>query len=566
MEITTGNPSELTHRDSSSAVEKAPKSWAFSQLPGLNPVFLDYIERFDRLGDFFAVDYRRLHNRWEETSEWKNTVKEDLVEGLLQDARRWESRKKTIENIEALRDPDTLAVVTGQQVGIFGGPLLTFYKALSAILWAENLSRATGRKAVPVFWMETSDHDFFEINSIRMLDIEGKETALALTNAPSEKRRIVGSILLNGEIEQLLRRLYHLLPANSYRGFFFELLSSCYRPDVTFGEAFGKLFSQIFAEDGLILFDAENPRCKRAAVPLLKRILTSTEQLNDLLEKSTDAVKRKGYMPQIKPQADRMQLFIKEGDIRIPLGVDGSILYDDRKPVKLEKKKLLQLASEEPERFLPKVSLRPMMQDYLFPTAAYLAGPSEIAYFAQLKPLYHHLEVRMPAIIPRLSLTLLEKKVTKIFDRFNFTPEELSRGSQALIDHYLETDSNNDLVGLFAEARKKWEQIHDLLNAGLTRIDPTLEHPVEKTLSRCQQGLLVLEDKARTALERKNETTVSQIRKLCIHLFPNGVLQERRYGLPYYFSRYGRSLFQKIRRQAQLDLFRHQLIELGDEN
>ncbi len=532
----------------------------------MNALFLDYIERFERLGDFFAVDYRTLYDRWEGVAEINNAVKEDLVEGLLQDARRWESRKKTLENIEALRHPDTLAVVTGQQVGLFGGPLLTYYKALSAILWAQNLSRVTGRKAVPIFWMETSDHDFYEINSVRLLDTEGREVTLSLTNAPPEKRRIVGSILLNGEIEQRLRSLYHLLPANSYRGFFFELLSSCYRPEVTFGDAFAKLFSQVFAEDGLVLFDAENSLCKRAAAPLLERILSDPRRLNELLEESTEAVRRKGYQPQIKPQGERMQLFLKEGNIRVPLGIDGSVLHDDGKPAELGKQELLKLAAREPERFLPKVSLRPVMQDFLFPTAAYLAGPSEIAYFSQLKPLYDHLEVRMPAIVPRLSLTLLEKKVTKIFKRFSFSPEELSRGPQTLINQYLEGDPKNDLVGLFAEARKKWEEIHDLLNVGLRRIDPTLENPVEKTLMRCQQGLHVLEEKARLALERKNETAVTQIRKLCLHLFPNGVFQERRYGLPYYFSRYGRSLLQKIRRQVQPDLFRHQLVELGDED
>jgi bacillithiol biosynthesis cysteine-adding enzyme BshC len=541
------------------------KSIPFHNLPGFNPIFLDYIRNFNKVSAFFNIDYRKPPEKWVIQQNAPEAPKEFLIEGLLQDADRWKCRKKTIKNIETLRDPKCLAVITGQQVGLYGGPLYTYYKALSAILWAKQIKKVTGRPTVPIFWMETSDHDFYEVNHARLLDLQGQEVSLALSQAPNEKRRVVGSIPLNGEIEQLTRRLYHILPANSYRGLYMEILSSCYRQGVTLGDAFAQLFSKLFSDDGLILFDTENKTCKKDAAPLLDKILASTEVLNQLLEESTKAVAKKNYPPQISPHRDRMQLFYKEGEIRIPITDDGRLLYDDNTDKNLGIAELRKIASDNPDRFLPKVSLRPIIQDYLFPTAAYCAGPTEIAYFAQLKPLYEHLGITMPVIIPRLSITLLETKIKKILEKYQFTPEQLNRGAQELINEMIESDSSNDVVGLFAEARKKWEDLNHHLTLGLIRIDPTLQNPTEKTLSRWQQGLQVLEEKARAALSHKSQTLVAQTEKACTHLCPNGVLQERRYSLQYYLFRYGRSLFDRIRAQTKIDLFKHQLINLSDE-
>jgi len=539
-------------------------SWEFSRLPGLNPIFLKYIEDYDAVSQFFSVDYRNLIGNPSYFKNIQNEVKPELVEGLLEDAAKWHCRRRTIDNIEALREPDTIAVLTGQQVGLFGGPLLTFYKAISAVLWAHEIETATGRKTVPIFWMETTDHDFFEVNHIRLLNLESEEENLSIQNAPAEKRRIVGSITFNGEIEQVLRRLYHILPNNSFRGAFIELLDTCYRPDSTFGDAFARFFTNLFGEDGLILYDANNHRGKQAAKLLVDKMLDATDDINQLLFDITNHVTSEGFPAQIQIQSDRMQLFYAENDIRYPITVKGAIQYDKSSQADLGIEELRKIASQYPERFLPKVSLRPIFQDYLFPTAAYLAGPSEIAYFSQLKPLYERLQVPMPAIIPRLSLTIIEAKIKKILERQHLSPEQLRRGPQALITDYLETDPGNDLVGLFAEARKMWEDLHDHLIYGLIQIDPTLENTAEKNLSRWQQGMHVLEEKARHSLEVRNTTIVSQIKKACLHLLPNSIFQERRYGTIYYLARYGRPLAQKIRSLTSITNFRHQLIDMEE--
>lgn len=542
------------------------KSISYRRLPGLNPIFLDYVENFEQVSSFFEADYRQPLGRWSHLNGTTNIHRSDLVDGLLEDAKRWEGRKQTMKNIEALAKPETLAVVTGQQVGLFGGPLFTFYKALSAVLWAKEVQKATGRPTVPIFWMETSDHDFYEINTIRILDLDGDEITLSLSNPPKEKRRVVGSITFNGEIEQLVHRLWGLMPANTYRGPLLEMLGTFYRPGETVGGAFARLYNYLFGDDGLILFDAENARCKKAAAPLLERILDSSDVLNELLEESTAAIQERGYPAQISPQKDRLQLFYKDGDVRVPISGDGTLLHEEKPAEPLGLRELRRRVGDSPEQFLPKVSLRPIIQDYLFPTAAYLGGPSEIAYYAQLKPLYDHLGVKMPVIIPRLSLTLVEGKINKILEKYNFTPEQLSKGEQELVNEQLESDSSNDLVGLFAEVRRKWEEINEQLSFGLMRVDPTLQHPVEKTMSRLQQGLSVLEEKARAALARKHDTLVSQVKKCSTHLAPGGQLQERRFSLQYYLVRYGRSLSQRIRSQAQIDLYRHQLIYLEEED
>ena len=546
-----------------------PKSISFRRLPGGNALFFDYIDDFERTRDFFHFDYRQPLSEWKPLAEARTHSFCDrgpLIAALLRDAERWGGSAQTLRNIEALRDPQTLAVVTGQQVGLFGGPLFTFYKAIATILWARAIQKSTGRRTVPVFWMETSDHDFFEVNHIRLLNLEGEEVLLSLTNPPEEKRRVVGSIVLNGEVEQLVQRLWTLLPPSSYRGQKLELLSTCYHPGETLGGAFAKLYSYLFKEDGLILYDAENKPSKKSLTPLLDHIISSGKDLNRLLHEATHAVNRAGYSPQIQPQEDRLQLFARIGDVRVPISSSGTLLHDGDPPEQLGIDNLRRKAAEHPEFFLPKVSLRPIFQDYLFPTVAYIAGPTEIAYFAQLKPLYDRLEVTMPAIIPRLSATLIEGKVKKVLEKYQFTPEQLRSGTSKLINQILESDSTYDLVGLFARAREKWSEIRDNLLVGMMAIDPTLDHPVEKTLERWLMSLDVLEEKARAAMRRKNEMLVSQINKACMNLMPGGQLQERRFSLPYYMVRYGSALWQKIKSQVKLDLYRHQLIYLEDES
>jgi bacillithiol synthase len=259
-----------------------------------------------------------------------------------------------------------------------------------------------------------------------------------------------------------------------------------------------------------------------------------------------------------------LQLFYRDGDVRVPISTAGTLLHDQKPHEKTGIEELRRRAATNPELFLPKVSLRPMVQDYLFPTLAYIAGPAEIAYMAQLKPLYEHLGVPMPAIVPRISATLIEAKVEKVLEKYNFTPEQLRLGAGNLINLLLESNPGNDLVSIFADARQKWEEVRDALTLGLMAIDPTLEHPVEKTLEHWRQGLELLEQKAQGALRRKNETLVSQINKAVANLLPGGQLQERRFCLPYYQSRYGRNLSQRLRSQAQIDLYRHQLIYLGE--
>jgi len=542
------------------------KSISFSRLPGGNPIFQDYVKSFERVRHLYSVNYPDPPAQWSSVTHRQGTTEDrtDLVEGLLDDARRWNCTRQTRQHIEALRHPDTLAVVTGQQVGLFGGPLYTFYKATAAVLWAQALQALTGRLAVPVFWMETSDHDFHEVNHIRMLDPGGDEALLQLPHAPEEKRRIVGTITLNGEIEKLIQRLWALLPANTYRGPFLEQLRSFYHPGETLGDAFARFMAHLFGEDGLVLYDAENARCKKPLAPLWDRILASSPELNRLLTEATQQVHRSGYPPQIQPQNDRLQLFLRTGDVRVPVTLRGELLHDGRPPEKLGLEELRRRAERHPELFIPKVSLRPVVQDYLFPTAAYIAGPAEIAYLAQLLPLYRQLGVTPPAVIPRLSVTLIESKVRKVLDKYNFTPEQLRLGADPLIHQLLSADPSNDPVSLFAGARRKWEEINDELMGGMMAIDPTLEHTVEKTMERQRQGLDLLEVKAREAIQRKHETLVAQVRKACVNLMPGGQLQERRYSLPYYLARYGRSLSLKVRQQCQVDLYRHQLVYLEE--
>ena len=330
-----------------------------------------------------------------------------------------------MSNLEKL-ERGAVAVVSGQQVGLFGGPAYAVYKALTAIRLAEELSEA-GIPAVPIFWMATEDHDLDEVRHVTWFD-SGKLLRFELS-VDSATGRPVGDVRLGQAIQDNVKKAIGLLsgPASETIS---GILKHSYQPEETYGSAFGKLFAQLFAEQGLILLDPLDARLHRIAAPLYKKALQDRDELNEKLLRRGKELESAGYDVQVKVTARSTLLFTIRDGVRQPVAASNAHFKSG--DASWTREEALRLVDSSPEMFSANALFRPVVQDYLLPTAAYLGGPAEIAYFAQSSVIYEHVLGRMPVILPRAGFTILDAKAEKLLQKYGLCIENLWAGPQEL--------------------------------------------------------------------------------------------------------------------------------------
>src|SRR4029077_9770094 len=331
----------------------------------------------------------------------------------------------TLSNLDRL-EKGAVAVVSGQQVGLFSGPAYSVYKALTAAQIAEELTRG-GIPAVPVFWRATEDHDLDEVRHSTWF-VRGKLVRFELPLG-AETGRPVGRIPLGTAVETLVREAAELL-ANEGSDLLAQYLVESYRPEETYGSAFGKLFARLFAQHGLILMDPLDEGLHKVAAPLYQHALAERDALNEKLLKRGKELDRAGFAAQVKVTARSTLLFRMDENGRHVVTASAGKFQAAEKIWAREE--LVHLTHTEPEMFSPNALFRPVVQDYLLPTAGYIAGPAEIAYFAQSEVVYRHLLGRMPVMLPRAGFTLVDAKANKLLRKYGLTVDDVWSGSQDL--------------------------------------------------------------------------------------------------------------------------------------
>ncbi len=390
-------------------------------LPQISRLFREYTELRSAPAD---APVRRFYAGSPFDGHWQKGTKPSLqadrgalVDALAAQGREYVAGDATFVNLHRLRE-GARAVVTGQQVGLFGGPLLTLLKAATAIRKAQVASE-NGVPHVPVFWMATEDHDLDEVNQVALLSKNGVETLRS--SFPGHRQQPVGGLLLGDAIEPVLSRAEELLNFAPIT----ELLRASYTPGDTLASAFGKFLSGVFREHGLIVMDASTPAFHHMGAPVLRYAIEHADELRDTLLARTKELEQAGYAAQVLVSDDSSLLFlIDDSGNRLPLkrlpgtsGVRewkaGARAYSDSE--------LLDTLASEPERLSPNALLRPVFQDSILPTSAYVGGPAEIAYFAQCQPLFERILDTVTPVLPRLSATLVPSAIRTVMDKHELT-------------------------------------------------------------------------------------------------------------------------------------------------
>src|SRR6266487_4295472 len=397
----------------------------FRQIPHTTQLFLDYLDFTPKVQQFYPRSPRFVEWAKDETPRIKYPAdrRARISEILERQNKSWGASSATLENIRRFRS-GACALVTGQQVGLFGGPTFSIYKALSAVKLAQEAEKL-GIPCVPVFWLATEDHDLDEVNQVHFPNVDGNIEILA-SATQAKKDAPVGSISFGAEISEAVSKAAALLGDSDAS----RALAECYRPGESFGTAFAKLLAHVFCEYGVILLDGSDPELDRIAAPLFGAAINRTQELSTALIKRDEQLRETEYHQQVRITDSSTLLFVIRDGQRVPVHFQtGKFLIGDEQ---ISTEDLAALAKTSPDSFSPNVLLRPVVQDYVLPTLAYVGGAAEVAYFAQAGVVYEELVGRITPILPRFSATLIEPKAQALLEKYRLAVPNVFHGPEAL--------------------------------------------------------------------------------------------------------------------------------------
>jgi bacillithiol synthase len=490
----------------------------------------------------------------------QNFPREAVVAALREQNQHWEASAATQENIELLLQPDCVAIVTGQQAGLFTGPLYTIYKALSTIKLAAQL-RTQGLKVVPIFWIASEDHDYEEISGTFVLNREWQLKEIEYSLPSEEKGGPVGDILLHEDIAQKIDDLFAALPFSEFTLALRTDLVSGYHDQQTLAQAFGQVLTRLLTKYGLIICDPQHPVLKHLVTPIYNRALADSEAIAAGLVAHTTRLSAQGYSPQIAVSPEMVTLFYtlagkrtalvrEEAHLRLK---NGSAVY---LPAELQK-----AIDAHPMDFSPSVALRPVVQDHLLPTIAYVAGPSELSYLAQLRPIYELFGRPMPRIVPRASITLLARREQELLTKYGLQFTDVFEGYEQLqrriVEHNLDQSLETWLTDTKKLLDKRFKDLPTLLGN-----DPAITDLLRSTQERVQAPLDSFRARLVAQMAKRMGTANKQLERLANSLYPNNKPQERVLNIYFFLARYGYSLLDKIYTEMDWDKRGHQILEI----
>ncbi|MBI2429286.1 MAG: bacillithiol biosynthesis cysteine-adding enzyme BshC [Ignavibacteriales bacterium] len=529
-------------------------------------LYADYTTHFERVAKFYSGNYTSndsfqqkidilQHKKYERT----------ILHRILNDQNReYHSGIKTLANIDLLGNDNTFAVVTGQQLGLFTGPLYTIYKAITAVKLADKLTRDfPNYNFIPVFWLEGEDHDFDEINKLKLINSLNDISVIEyLIGGKPLERNIgaTGSIPIDESIEQFFASVAASMIQTDYSKTLLETMRGYYKPGNTILKAFTGFFNHIFEDSGLVFLNSNNAELKKLLSPLFTKEINSNSEASKLvIQKSAELEEH--YHAQIKAKAVNLFMFHKGGRHLIEPSENGDYYLKNLRQ-RYTKEELLATAATTPDLLSPNVVLRSLCQDTLLPTIAYVAGPAEIAYFAQLKPVYEYFSVTMPIIYPRASVTIVEEKVQKVLEKYSLDLIELFGDAESIIAKVSDQVSEVKVDTLFESLNNRITDAINEARFGIQQIDPTLNGSIDTTLQKFQQQMEVLKQKTQKAQQQKEEISLKQIKKAAMNIFPNGNFQEREFSVVQYLNKYGPDFVKWISNEISIDKFQHQVINI----
>jgi bacillithiol synthase len=446
-----------------------------------------------------------------------------------------------------LREPGAVAVTTGQQPGLFTGPLYTVYKALSTAALARILERQWQRPVVPVFWVAGDDHDFAEASSAGWITADGALRTAGLPRRPPDAPLTpLYREPLGPAVEEVLGLLTGDLPDSEFRGPTIEWLRRHYQPSATVAGSFAGALAELLAPVGVVCLESTNPAVKRSAARHLVRALGLARELDRDLEQRAEELRAGGADPGV-PVGENATLVMLEGRLgRDRLLIDNRGFITRRGQERFDLETLQRIAAAEPQRLSPNVLLRPIIESALLPTVAYLAGPAELSYLALTPPIYERMRVSRQLVLPRWSGILVEPRVERVLRKFEIELSDLLEPPGTLEARLVRSQLPDEAARALRMLRETLETGYETLARSAAEIDPTLTRPVQGAKNQALGGLQDIEKKLVQHLKRRQEIELGQIAKARTLILPDNQPQERVLTIASFLTRYGPGLVTEL--------------------
>ena len=534
-----------------------------SRLPKTSALYRDYAENFPRVAGFFGAGSPFDPSSFRAIADalaYPSHTRAEVVRILTRQNESYGASAETLANLQLLADSGTVAVVTGQQAGLFSGPAFTLYKALSAVRLVARLC-GEGLRAVPVFWLATEDHDLEEVASTAVLDDDYRLVPLADPGVRPGDHSSVGYVRLSQQVTGTLDRLEASLPAGESRDRLMDDLRETYFPGAGWGEAFARFLARLFGRWGVILLDALDPELHQVAAPLYARAATDARDLNARLRQRSEALLQAGYHAQVHVDAGSSLLFISRDGNRTAMRLapeTGDFLVEGEGTISAGG--VRKAIEERPLDFSANAVFRPIVQDCLLPTVAYIAGPAELAYHAQSAVIYPAFGRPQPVVVPRTSFTLLDPRSERILDRYRLMVEDVWQPEDQLRRQIAAVGFADGWQRRLEGSEQEILRVLEGVRSDIQAIDPTLLGASERARRRTAYQFERLKGKITRAAFARDETLRRHEEALRAFLLPHGELQERRISGVYFLGRGSYELLERLLPLISVDSACHHVV------
>lgn len=509
----------------------------------------DYIDGNEKMSSFFDYDIH-ASDVWEKRLTDLSTrtfAREALVDYLLSYHEKFES-KEMIASINKLRDPSSVAVVGGQQAGLLTGPLYTIHKIISILVFAHKKEEELNVPVVPIFWVAGEDHDIDEINFVYISE-EEKVVKKKLSQSYGKKSSAASTLLDKEKCQIWIDEIFTSFQETDYTNKLLANVQRCLKNSSTFTDFFEQIVVSLFQYDGLILLNSGDPGLKKLEINLFQEIVHKNHQLTQVVLGQQHLMQESGYAPIIECKEDQANLFYEFEEERFLIEKEETTFFIEKLGLKWTKEDLLTHIEEKPELFSNNVVTRPLMQEFLIPTLAFIAGPGEINYWGELKQAFHLMNFDMTPVVPRLNITFVERHIEKkLLEREISILNAIENGTDKEKSAYFESRIPERFTQSIVKAKEQIENIHSLVRKEALYIDESLEPLLQKNAGFIQEQLSFAERVVTKRIEEKEGYILRDYNRIQNSIKPLLAPQERIWNLMYFLNKYGPEFFEKFKK------------------
>ncbi|WP_339176461.1 bacillithiol biosynthesis cysteine-adding enzyme BshC [Bacillus sp. PS93] len=522
-----------------------------------------YIDGKEEMSSFF--DYSIHHkDMWRERLEDLSSrffAREELAAYLTSYHNKFGSSAMQ-SAIEKLKDPSSAAVVGGQQAGLLTGPLYTIHKIISIIVLAKQQEKELQVPVIPIFWVAGEDHDLDEINFVHTSEENGP-VKKKLPQSYWKKSSAASTSLDQEKCAAWIDDVFAAFEETDHTNTLLDNVKRCLRESVTFTDFFELLIADLFQEEGLVLLNSGDPGIKKLETAMFQKILRENDELARAVSDQQAFMRQAGYKPIIESGKEQANLFYEYEEERFLIEKDNGQFVIKELDLGWTRDELHTHMEEHPERFSNNVVTRPLMQEFLIPTLAFIAGPGEINYWGELKQAFAVMGFKMPPVMPRLNITILERHIEKKLAERNISLQDaIERGTENQRETYFERQIPEEFTAVMDQAKSQIEAIHKTVRQEALKVDQSMEPLLLKNAAFIQDQLQFLERTVTKRIEEKEGYVLKDYERIQNSIKPLLAPQERIWNIMYYLNRYGPKFFTTFKNLPFSFQNQHQVVKL----